>query len=229
MRIEGIKIDATFEERLNRFVAAVKIGNRPHKVHVPNSGRLAELLVPGARVILREAQNPARKYPYDLIMVYTGDTLVSVDSSLPGRLLISELSRDRILSFDYDFVKPEVKYGGSRFDIGLGSRGKIFYYIEVKGVTLVENGRALFPDAPTERGAKHMLELARAREEGYGAGVFFIVQREDADRFSPNDTMDKKFGDALRRAAEAGVEVFAYSCQVDRNEILLLNPLPVEL
>ncbi|ADL08231.1 DNA/RNA nuclease SfsA [Thermosediminibacter oceani] len=229
MRIEGIKIEATFEKRLNRFVAAVKIGSRSHKVHVPNSGRLAELLVPGARVILREAQNPARKYPYDLIMVYTGDTLVSVDSSLPARLLLSELSRERILNLNYDFVKPEVKYGNSRFDIGLGSKGKIFYYIEVKGVTLVENGRAMFPDAPTERGTKHMLELIRAKEEGYGAGVFFIVQREDADRFSPNDSMDKKFGDAVRKAAEAGVEVFAYNCRVDRNEILLFNRLPVEL
>ncbi|MCG0276230.1 MAG: DNA/RNA nuclease SfsA [Thermosediminibacteraceae bacterium] len=229
MNIDGVKIDGIFEKRLNRFVASVKIKNKSHKVHVPNSGRLAELLIPGARVILRKADNPARKYPYDLIMVYSDDILVSIDSTLPAKLLAAELSKDKLFDVSYEFVKTEVSYGKSRFDIGLGKNGEIFYFIEVKGVTLVEKRRAFFPDAPTERGARHMLELAKAKKEGYGAGVFFIVQREDADMFSPNDSMDRNFGEALRIAVKAGVEVFAYNCLVSRDEILLFKPLPVKI
>ncbi|KXG78691.1 Sugar fermentation stimulation protein A [Fervidicola ferrireducens] len=229
MKIDGEKVDGIFEKRLNRFVASVKINDKPEYVHVPNSGRLKELLTPGARVILQKALNSHRKYPYDLIMVYKGNTLVSIDSTLPSRLLASELSKKKLLKLDYDWVKTEVPCGNSRFDIALGNDGKIFYYMEVKGVTLVEEGKALFPDAPTERGAKHMIELAKAKKEGFGAGVFFVVQRDDAEIFSPNDSMDENFGKALRVAANAGVELFAYSCRVTQDEVVLLRPLPVQL
>ncbi|MCF6097376.1 DNA/RNA nuclease SfsA [Thermovorax subterraneus] len=229
MKIDGEKVDGIFEKRLNRFVASVKINDKPENVHVPNSGRLKELLTPGARVILQKALNSHRKYPYDLIMVYKGNTLVSIDSTLPSRLLASELSKKKLLKLDYDCVKTEVSYGNSRFDVALGNDGKIFYYMEVKGVTLVEEGKALFPDAPTERGAKHMMELAKAKKEGFGAGVFFVVQRDDAEIFSPNDSMDENFGKALRVAANAGVELFAYSCRVTQDEVVLLRPLPVKL
>lgn len=229
MKIDGEKVDGIFEKRLNRFVASVKINERSVNVHVPNSGRLKELLAPGNRVILQKALNSHRKYPYDLIMVYKGNTLVSIDSTLPSRLLASELSKKKLLKLDYDFVKTEVSYGNSRFDIALGNDGEIFYYMEVKGVTLVEEGKALFPDAPTERGAKHMMELTKAKKEGFGAGVFFVVQRDDAEIFSPNDSMDENFGKALRVAANAGVELFAYSCRVTQDEVVLLRPLPVKL
>lgn len=229
MKIEGEKVEGIFEKRLNRFVASVKIDGTLEYVHVPNSGRLKELLTPGARVILQRALNPRRKYPYDLIMVYKEDTLVSIDSTLPSRLLASELLEKNLLELDYDRVKTEVTFGNSRFDVALEKSGKVFYYIEVKGVTLVEKSRALFPDAPTARGAKHMLELAEAKREGFGAGVFFVVQRDDARFFSPNDAMDKNFGMALRAAADAGVELYAYSCRVTENEVELLRPLTVLL
>ncbi len=238
MKIPGKKIEAEFEARVNRFVARVRLQKKSFEVHVPNSGRLAELLVPGARVILREAANSLRKYKYDLIMAYKNGLLVSVDSQLPNRLLMEAFNKKSPILMEHDrakrllkypIAKPEISYKNSRFDIGLGDENDIRYYIEVKGVTLVENRRALFPDAPTDRGAKHLKELERARHEGLGAGVFFVIQREDAAAFSPNDSMDPPFGDALRRAARAGVDIFAFRCAVEPGEIKLIGPVDVRL
>ena len=203
MQIIGDKIEAQFEKRLNRFVARVRINNKSFNVHVPNSGRLAELLTPGARVILRDSENPNRKYRYSLIMVYKDGVYISVDSLLPNKLILyalktkhavfkGDLRTSKLL--DYPNIKPEAKYGNSRFDVALGDGSIIKYYIEIKGVTLVEDRISMFPDAPTIRGTKHLLELAKAKSEGFGAGVFFVIQREDADIFSPNDLMDIKFG-----------------------------------
>jgi len=251
MKIPGRKVEAVFEERLNRFVAKVNLKGKSIEVHVPNSGRLAELLAPGARAVLRQAANPLRKFRYDLIMAYKDGILVSVDSILPNKLMAAlfkegiDFLLQRGLDFnqsesikkmlEYDFVRPEVKFKNSRFDIGLGkndgrgSEAGIKSYIEVKGVTLVENNLARFPDAPTERGTKHLLELIEAKREGFGAGIFFVIQREDAAAFSPNDSMDPAFGKALRTAARAGVDMFACRCRVEPDNIELLETVSIIL
>lgn len=238
MDIIGNKVEAIFQKRLNRFVARVMLQGKSIDVHVPNSGRLAELFIPGARVILRDSDNPSRKYRFDLIMVYHNDILVSVDSILPNKLLVEEFKRKTSLLksngkiqklLEYSYIKPEIKYEDSRFDMGLGEFEEIKYYIEIKGVTLVENRLALFPDAPTLRGTKHLLGLSKAKAKGYGAGVFFIIQRQDADVFTPNDEMDQEFGKALRYAQDVGVDIFAYKCQVSPNKINLIKQLKVKL
>jgi len=238
LQIAGDKIEAKFEERLNRFVARVRLNDVSMNVHVPNSGRLRELLTFGARVILRDSKNPSRKYRYSLIMVYKDGIYISVDSLIPNKLMVEELRKKspifkenpRTLDMlEYAHVKPEVVFGDSRFDIALSDGNEKKYYIEIKGVTLVENNRAFFPDAPTARGTKHLLELARAKSLGFGAGVFFIIQRDDADLFSPNDTMDPEFGEALRFAAKGGVDVFAYKCRVSPEKIDLIEAVNILL
>jgi len=229
MKIPGKKIEAEFIARLNRFVAKVRLNNEIIDVHVPNSGRLRELLVPGARVILREKASPVRKYKYDVIMVYKGDKLISVDSQLPNRFMTDLLTRgdqhiyrrielEKLLRFTY--IKPEVRYKNSRFDLGLGENKKIVYFAEIKGVTLVENNIAFFPDAPTQRGTKHLEELIEAKQEGFGAGVIFVIQRQDAEFFAPNDRMDPSFGETLRRAVATGVDVFPFKCSIKPEEIV---------
>ncbi|HHW01591.1 MAG TPA: DNA/RNA nuclease SfsA [Thermoanaerobacterales bacterium] len=250
MIIQGKKVEAVFEKRLNRFVAMVNLEGKSIKAHVPNSGRLAELLNPGAMIVLRETENPLRKFRYDIIMAYKDNILVSVDSILPNKLITEVLKNNKndpkevIIGkndkkiramFEYDFVRPEVKYKNSRFDIGLGMKNEmgekdgIKYYLEVKGVTLVEKNIARFPDAPTERGTKHILELVEAKREGFGAGIFFVVQRQDAEAFSPNDAMDPAFGKALRQAAKAGVDIFAYRCVVEPDKIELQKPVEIRM
>lgn len=255
MIIPGKKVHAIFEQRLNRFVAKVNLKGESIKVHVPNSGRLKELLTPGTVVILRELGNPLRKFKYDIIMAYKDGKLVSIDSLLPNKLVKAFLEqgintfehnkKDIDKLFEYDFVRSEVTFKKSRFDIGLGTsnkvpveiekegtydkaeKGGIKYYMEIKGVTLVEENIARFPDAPTERGTKHLLELIEAKREGFGAGVFFVIQRQDAKFFSPNDAMDPAFGKALRAAARVGVDIFAYRCKVKPNSIELAETIKI--
>jgi len=237
MIVEGNKVFAIFIEKLNRFVGKVSCDGKESFVHIPNSGRLAELLRPGARVILRESDNLKRKYRYSLIMVEKDDVLVSVDSILPNKLVVNSIKEKvRVLRdgktsklLEHDFIKPEIKHLDSRFDVGLGNGEQISYYLEVKGVTLVENNRARFPDAPTIRGARHLKELSSLCIRGFGAGVFFVVQREDACAFAPNDKMDPNFGAALRFAMNSGVDVFAMKCKVDENHIDLIGEIPIIL
>lgn len=237
MRVDGSKVEALFIEKLNRFVGVVLLQGVSTAVHIPNSGRLAELLLPGALVILRVSDNPMRKYRYSLIMVEANGTLVSVDSLLPNKLAVDALRRKseifrrgkaQKLLF-YDFIRPEVRYQASRFDIGLGDDEEIKYYLEIKGVTLAENSKAMFPDAPTERGARHLKELAAAKREGFGAGVFFVIQREDVEAFVPNDEMDPLFGQTLRNAVQQGVDVFAMKCRVEPQKIAFLEEVEVIL
>ena len=197
--------------------------------HVPNSGRLGELLVPGRRVLLAAAQAPGRLTAYDLLMVDLDGTLVSVDARLPSRLLYEIIQAGRLEEFaGYAEVRREVTYGQSRLDLvleGGPDGGRCF--IEAKSVTLVEDGVALFPDAPTQRGRRHLGELTRAKAEDHRAAVVFVVQRDDVVRFSPHDEADPAFGQALREAAQAGVEVYAYKCRVSEGEVALNTPLPV--
>lgn len=234
MIIKNKTINGFFIKRLNRFEAMVEIGGSQQLVHVPNSGRCREILTEGARVILEIRESKTRKTPYELIMVYKGDMLISIDSQAPNRIVEEAIRSKRIEGLEeYDYVKREVFYGGSRFDLFLkkaedsGKEGSC--YVEVKGVTLEEDGIAKFPDAPTERGARHLRELAAARKEGYRTVVVFLVQMENMSFFTPNRQMDPEFAKALEYAKANEVELLCYDCKVTETETILYKKLPVIL
>ena len=191
---------AAFVERPNRFVARCLLRGEPITVHVKNTGRCRELLVPGAEVWLTRSDNPARKTAFDLIAVQKGPRLINMDSNAPNAVF-GEYAREGKFLPDAQNVRSEVRWGDSRFDFCLESGGKT-HFIEVKGVTLEENGAVRFPDAPTERGVKHLRELQRAAAEGYGAHAVFIIQMKDVTQLSPNDDTHPAFGTALREAAK---------------------------
>ncbi len=223
-------VEAEFLVRENRFAAKVILDGGQERVHVPNTGRMRELLLPGAVVLLLGSDNPDRRTRYDLVLVETPDVSVSVDSRVPNAIISEALAAGAIPEFtDYDNVRPEYTWGGSRFDFLLESDdGKAV--VEVKGCTLVkDDGLALFPDAPTERGARHVRELARATKEGFDTYVVVVVQRSDGRVFAPNDRTDRAFGDALREAQEAGVGVMALGTRVTREGVDLTGPLDVDL
>ena len=232
MKIEGILIEAQFIERLNRFEAIIEINGVQELTHIPNTGRLRELLVQGAFVLVRKFSNPSRKTQFGLMFVKQGEIWVSIDSAnIPNKIMYEALIQKRLEMFrDYEEVKREVQMYNSRFDFGLFSEGHE-YYIEVKGVTLVEDRKAFFPDAPTSRGTRHLEELSLIRQSGKGAGVVFIIQREDADVIRPNDKMDKEFGHALREAKKTGVDVYAYVLKIDieSKQIDIVRQVPVVL
>ena len=210
-------------------MAEVHVEGKPEQVHVKNSGRLKELLISGAPVILETSRNPMRKTKYSLIAVKKNGIWVNVDSQVPNAVVYEALMSGQIKEFSpVSLLKREVIRGNSRFDLyfeGSGRRG----FIEVKGVTLEQNGVAMFPDAPTLRGARHIRELADAVRDGFAGAVFFLVQRSDCRIFSPNDQMDKPFADALRQAAQEGVQVIAYDAAVTEDEIVIGRPLEVRL
>lgn len=213
-------LKAEFINRPNRFYSNVKIGEREVKVHVPNTGRCKELLIPGCTVYLREENNPARKTPYDLIAVNKGERIVSIDSHIPNKVVEEALKNGKIEKLKrYTTILREKTFEKSRFDFKISADENDEYYLEVKGVTLEDNGYARFPDAPTERGARHLLELVEAKRRGYGAGVIFLIQLSEVTKFSPNDATDPKFGEALRIAAKEGVDIFAYNCKVSEESI----------
>ena len=222
--------EGRFISRLNRFAALVEVAGRREMVHVANSGRLRELFEPGRRLLLAPASGEHRKTRYDLALVDLGHTLVSADARLPNAL-VAEALRERALEpySQYPEVRREVTFGESRLDLMLdGPPGRC--YLETKSVTLVEDdGMALFPDAPTTRGVKHLHTLAQAVAMGHRAGAFFVVQRSDARSLKPHDSSDPDFGKALREAQAAGVEILAYNCAVTPEEIRLSYPIPVIL
>lgn len=228
IEIKGDLLEGVFVERINRFIAHVLIEKEVHEVHVANTGRMKELLFDGARVIVRRVQNPKRKTNFDLVMVYKDETLVLIDSKMPNLLLEKAFKEASLDEFDeYDYIKREINYGNSRFDIGL-TNDKENVLVECKCATLVkENNLATFPDAPTDRGRRHVYELIKAKEQGYRTAVFFVVQRDDAKIFTPNRDMDPEFADAVRQAHEAGVEFYAYTCTVSLNEIRMKEKIPV--
>lgn len=215
----GCVVPARFLDRPNRFVAHVLLGQETVTCHVKNTGRCRELLVPGARVYLERGRNPGRRTAWDLIAVEKDGKLINMDAQAPNRVF-AEWARER-----YADVHPEVRYGQSRLDFCLDGQ----HFVEVKGVTLEQDGRCRFPDAPTERGTRHLHELIRAVEEGYRATAFFVIQMAEAEDFSPNDETDPAFGVALRQAAEAGVELAAWCCRVTPGSIALDRPVPVRL
>ena len=229
MHFDSTLVEAQFIRRLNRFAALVRMEGREVMVHVANTGRLRELLVPGRPVLLRPAAKPQRKTAFDLMLVDLDFALCSTDSRLPPRLVEEAFLNGRLDQFDgYQEVRREVTFEESRFDLMLsGEEGTC--YVETKSVNLVENRVALFPDAPTERGRKHLGTLAKAVVAGHRAAAFFVVQRPDATAFRPHLTADPAFAQALRDAAAQGVEVYAYNCQVTRGSIRIQRRVPAWL
>ena len=210
-------VPGTFIRRINRFVAEVAINGNTEKVHVKNTGRLRELLVPGAEVTLQKASDPNRKTAYDLISVYKPKLeWVNIDSLVPNKLMKLQL-----MSMNYDVVKPEYTFGDSRFDFYMERDGEK-YLTEVKGCTLasdLERGTGLFPDAPTERGVKHLYELAAAAGKGYHCRIAFVIQMNGIHTVFPNDDTQPEFGQALSRAVKTGVQVVCYGCHVEADKI----------
>ena len=230
MRYNKNIFKAEFINRPNRFHANVKVGEEEIKVHVPNTGRCKELLIPGCTVFLREENNPTRKTPYDLMAVYKGEKLISIDSHIPNKVVDEALKNKKIKGLQkYTNILREKTFGKSRFDFKISSDSGEEYFLEVKGVTLEENGYARFPDAPTERGARHLLELVEAKKQGYGAGAIFLIQLKEVNKFSPNDAGDKEFGEALRYAKANGVDIFAYNCIVTEESIEINEPVEIIL
>ena len=213
-----------FKARPNRFIAVVEVDGTDTVCHVKNTGRCKELLVPGCTVVLEAADNPARKTPYDVIAVYKGDRLINMDSQAPNKVA-EEYLRHR---FPEAVIRREVTYGDSRFDFHLTNEGKE-WWIEVKGCTLEVDNVGYFPDAPTDRGVKHLRHLTRAVGEGYQAAVLFIIQMEGVTAIRPNDATHPAFGEALRQAAQNGVEIWAVDCHVTPDTLNYKNPVIVEL
>lgn len=213
-----------FRARPNRFVAVVEVDGADAVCHVKNTGRCKELLVPGCTVILEPAANPARKTPYDVIAVYKGDRLINMDSQAPNKVA-EEYLKER---FPAAVIRREVRYGDSRLDFAMELDGET-WYVEVKGCTLEVDNIGYFPDAPTDRGVKHLRHLMQAVKEGYKAAVLFVVQMEGIAAIRPNDTTHPTFGDALRQAAAAGVQVWAVDCAVTPDTLTHRAPVPVQL
>ncbi len=221
-------VAARFLRRENRFRAAVLVEGEETAAHVPNSGRLNDLFKPHRPIWLHPASNPKRKTPYDLKLVATPGALVSIDARLPNPLFAEALTAGFLPEFAYEHIQPEVRYRDSRLDFRLqGEKGVC--WVEIKSVTLVADGVAYFPDAPTARGSRHLRELLHIAAGGQRAAVVFVVQREDATAFAPALSVDPEFAQTLSLAALAGVEVRAYVCRVTMTEIALDRAIPVHL
>lgn len=233
MSIKHKKIfEGAFVERPNRFIAKVIIGGIEHTVHVKNTGRCRELLVPGCTVYLEESDNPQRKTRYDLVSVEKvrddGSTLlINMDSQIPNAVAAEWLPRSGLFSANA-VVRREVTYGDSRFDLYV-EQGERKAFVEVKGVTLECDGVAMFPDAPTERGAKHLRGLERALSDGYEAYVLFVIQMKGVHLFCPNVQTDPRFTEALREAVCHGVRVIAVDSVVTPDSITADKQIPIKL
>lgn len=223
----GKILPARFLARPNRFVARVEAEGQELVCHVKNTGRCRELLVPGATVWLEESPNPNRKTKYDLIAVEKGSRLINMDAQAPNQVF-REWAEAGGFRKDLTLLRPETTYGSSRFDFYWESSEKRGF-VEVKGVTLEEDGVVRFPDAPTLRGVKHLEELVKAHQAGYEAAVCFVIQMEDVRWFAPNDVTHPEFGQALRQAAAAGVEVLAMDCAVTPGSLEIRSPVPIRL
>jgi len=220
-------ISGYFRARPNRFVAYVETSDGIQTVHVKNTGRCRELLVPGALVYLEKSRNPDRKTAYDLIAVEKNGLLINMDAQAPNKVF-AEWVEHGGFSEKVTAIRSEYRYGESRLDFCLETERGL-HLVEVKGVTLEENGAARFPDAPTQRGVRHIRELQKAVESGLDATLFFVVQMEGVVSVQPNDETHPAFGAALREAAARGVQVCAYDCEVTPDNISIRRPIPVIL
>lgn len=231
MKYENI-VKGEFLSRPNRFIAKVKIGDEIHTVHVKNTGRCKELLVPNATVFLAEAENPNRKTKYDLIAVEKGlesgeKMLINMDSQIVNAAAEEWLKKGELFGKNA-VIRREVTFGKSRFDFYIESNDRKIF-LEVKGVTLESGGVASFPDAPTERGIKHINELITCCNNGYEGYILFVIQMKGVTEFTPNDITHKAFGDALRQAEKSGVKIIAMDCKVTPDSIKIDKRVKISL
>lgn len=220
-----------FKSRPNRFIAYVEIYGQEEVCHVKNTGRCRELLIPGSIVYLEESDNPNRKTKYDLVAVEKDSKLFNIDSQAPNKVVqewLETSDSDILLNAEVRKIKPECKYKNSRFDFFIETENRKIF-MEVKGVTLEEQGVLRFPDAPSERAVKHLEELMEAKREGYEACVLFVIQMEGPSYFTPNEDTHPKFCETLRTAEKMGVKVLAYDCQVTENSMKLNTKTEVRL
>ena len=226
MRYENIR-PAVFLARPNRFIAHVQIGAETHICHVKNTGRCRELLIPGAHVLVQQMDSPARKTAYDLFAVWKGARLINIDAAAPNQVFAEWIKTGHFLP-GLGLVKPEYRYGDSRFDFYLEAKGRPVL-VEVKGVTLEEQDVVRFPDAPTQRGLKHVRGLISARREGFDAYLIFLIQMQDVRYFSPNWKTHAAFGEALLAAKAAGVKILALDCTVSETSLAVRKRVPLRL
>lgn len=226
MRYENIR-QGVFLSRPNRFIAHVETGGGVEVCHVKNTGRCRELLVPGAPVWLTESANPARRTRFDLVAVQKGDRLINMDAAAPNRVFGEVLAAGLLLPSP-TLIRPETRFGDSRLDFYVENRSSRAF-CEVKGVTLERDGVALFPDAPTERGVKHLKELVKCVEAGFSAWAVFIVQMRDVRYFTPNRATHPAFADALRAASDAGVRLLCLDCRVTPDSITARGEVKIVL
>ncbi|MBR3816588.1 MAG: DNA/RNA nuclease SfsA [Clostridia bacterium] len=226
MKYENINA-AIFIRRLNRFVAEVELEGKKILCHVKNTGRCKELLTKGATVYLEKSTNPERKYQYSLVAAEKGERLVNMDSSAPNKAVHEWLKKGEYFK-NVTLIKPESTYGKSRLDFYFEYEGKKAY-MEVKGVTLENEGVVSFPDAPTERGVKHLEELISLASKGFEAYAMFVVQMKDVLYFTANGKNDPAFEKALKKAAEKGVNILCFDCEVKKDGMLIRNPVKVSL
>ena len=210
-------IEGVFLERPNRFIAKAAINGEEKICHVKNTGRCRELLTAGARIFLEHSADKTRKTEYDLVAVEKNGVLFNIDSQAPNKVFGEWISTGGFFE-NVTLVRPERFFRNSRFDFYIEADGRAIF-VEVKGVTLEQDGVLLFPDAPTERGAKHLCELVEAKKQGYDAYIFFIIQTDKCKYFTPNAQTDPKFTNALKYAVGSGVEVRALLCNVTKNEL----------
>ena len=226
MRYNNI-VEGKFLSRPNRFIANVEINGNTETVHVKNTGRCRELLVPNATVFLEKSDNPLRKTQYDLVAVYKDNLLINMDSQIPNDVAYEWLESGNLFSKNAK-IHREVTHNKSRFDFYIEDGNKKIF-LEVKGCTLEQDGVAMFPDAPTERGVKHIEELIDCVKEGFEAYILFVIQMKPIRCFKPNDNTHKAFGDALRKARNGGVKILAYDSIVTPNSIKIDKEVPINL
>jgi A/G-specific adenine glycosylase len=219
--------EGRFRARPNRFIAEVEIRGKIEICHVKNTGRCKELLIPGVTIYTQRNHNPDRKTKLDLISVYKGQELINMDSQVPNKIVREWIEKGKLFQ-NITLIKPESTYGNSRFDLYIEADNKKIY-MEVKGVTLEEHQVAMFPDAPTLRGVKHVEELCKCREEGYEAYVFFVIQMKGITYFIPNKRTHPEFSEALKEARRKGVHLLAYDCIVTRDSIEIDKEIPIRL
>lgn len=217
----------TFISRPNRFIANVMIDGREEVCHVKNTGRCRELLVEGCTVWLEHSNSESRKTAFDLVTVEKGHRLINMDSQAPNKAVVEWL-REKKPFGDGFCVYPERKYGNSRFDFYMESQNRKIF-MEVKGCTLEKDGVVLFPDAPTLRGVKHIRELSRCLDEGYEAYIMILVQMSDVKYFTPNYDTHPEFGETLEKAAQKGVKILCYDCDVTPDSMTVGKPVEVKL
>lgn len=220
-------LPAIFVDRPNRFIAHVELNGRLEVCHVKNTGRCRELLIPGCRVYVQHQPSPTRKTAYDLIAVEKGERLLNMDANAPNRVFNEYVRAGRFLR-GWSVIRHETTHGDSRFDFYLESPGHRLF-AEVKGVTLEDDGVMRFPDAPTERGVKHLEGLARCVQEGYEAWAVFVIQTEDVRWMEPNRRTHPAFADAMRQAAQAGVHLLALDCHTEPDRLEICRPVEIRL